>query len=154
MWIPLVQTHLHHGDKSVNLISVISTIRVQGIRIYAFLCILIKSRELSSLVEGDKRSYHPSIAKQICLFFTMNSEYELSILFCNFLWYNIILLGPIQAFVSFYSRAPWFIRFRRLNQCDQMARLYFNIWPFKSAKICPMVYEFCQSRSKILPNNI
>ena len=34
------------------------------------------------------------------------------------------------------------------KQCDQMARLFLNIGPFTSTKICPMVYKICQSRSK------
>ena len=33
-----------------------------------------------------------------------------------------------------------------------MARLYFNIWPFTSTKICPMAYKISQRRSKILSN--
>ena len=24
------------------------------------------------------------------------------------------------------------------NQCDQMARLFFNLWPFMTMKICPV----------------
>ena len=28
------------------------------------------------------------------------------------------------------------------QQCDQMARLFFNIWPFTSTKTCPMTYKF------------
>ena len=34
-----------------------------------------------------------------------------------------------------------------------MARLYFNIWPFISTKICPMAHKISQRRSKILPND-
>ena len=37
----------------------------------------------------------------------------------------------------------------RLEQCDQMARLLFNVWPFTSMKTCPMACKFCQSRSPI-----
>ena len=39
------------------------------------------------------------------------------------------------------------------DQCDQMARLFFNIWPFTWTEICPMGYKICQSSSKILPNS-
>ena len=39
-------------------------------------------------------------------------------------------------------------------QCDQIAGLFFNIWPFTSMKICPKVYKVSQSRFKILPNCI
>ena len=39
------------------------------------------------------------------------------------------------------------------NQCDRMARLFFNVWPFTSLKICPMQYKICQRRSKIFPNS-
>ena len=37
----------------------------------------------------------------------------------------------------------------RLEQCDQIARLLFNVWPFTSMKTCPMACKFCQSRSPI-----
>ena len=33
-------------------------------------------------------------------------------------------------------------------QCDQMARLFFNFWPFTSMKICPMAFKKCQSGLK------
>ena len=39
------------------------------------------------------------------------------------------------------------------DQCDQIARLFFNIWPFTSIKICPKGFKICQSRFKILPNS-
>ena len=34
------------------------------------------------------------------------------------------------------------------EQCDQMARLFFNIWPFSTMKFSPVVYYFGQSRIK------
>ena len=34
-----------------------------------------------------------------------------------------------------------------VEQCDQTAKLFSNIWPFTSTKICPMAYKICQSRS-------
>ena len=37
-------------------------------------------------------------------------------------------------------------------QCDQMAILFFNIWPFRTMKNCPEVENICQSRFTILPN--
>ena len=40
-----------------------------------------------------------------------------------------------------------------LKQCDQMAILFFNIWPFTSMKISTMAYKIGKSRSKILPNS-
>ena len=36
------------------------------------------------------------------------------------------------------------------DRCDQMARLFFIIWPFATIKICPMAYKICQSRFRIL----
>ena len=38
------------------------------------------------------------------------------------------------------------------NQCDQIAGLFFNIWPFTSMRNLPKVYKIWQSRVKILPN--
>ena len=38
------------------------------------------------------------------------------------------------------------------NQCDQIVRFFFNIWPYATIKICPMVKQIRQSRLKILPN--
>ena len=37
-------------------------------------------------------------------------------------------------------------------QCDQMARLFFNICSFATNKMCPIAYEVCQNRFKISPN--
>ena len=34
-----------------------------------------------------------------------------------------------------------------VEQCDQTAKLFSNILPFTSTKICPMAYKICQSRS-------
>ena len=42
---------------------------------------------------------------------------------------------------------------KTLIQCDQMAWLFFNIWPVTSMKISPMAYKFCPSRSKIFTNS-
>ena len=36
---------------------------------------------------------------------------------------------------------------------DQMARLFSNIWPCTSMKICLMPYTMCQSRPENLPNS-
>ena len=33
-------------------------------------------------------------------------------------------------------------------QCDQMVRLFFNIWPFATMKICPLMSQICQSFAK------
>ena len=38
-------------------------------------------------------------------------------------------------------------------QCDQMARLFFNIWPFTLMQTCPMAYKICQSGSKMFLNS-
>ena len=32
------------------------------------------------------------------------------------------------------------------NQCDQMARFWFNIWPFATPNICPKPFKICQSK--------
>ena len=37
-------------------------------------------------------------------------------------------------------------------QCDQMARLFINIWQFTIIEIYPIAYNCCQSRIKVLPN--
>ena len=38
------------------------------------------------------------------------------------------------------------------NQCDQMVRLFFNIWPFEAMKISQIMSHICQSMRSILPN--
>ena len=38
------------------------------------------------------------------------------------------------------------------SQCDQMVRLFLNIWPFATLKISPTMSQICQSRLSILPN--
>ena len=38
------------------------------------------------------------------------------------------------------------------KQCDQMVRLFFNIWPFATMKISPIMSQICQSKLSILPN--
>ena len=52
--------------------------------------------------------------------------------------------------------SAWIFRFLfilvTLKQCDQILRLFFNLWAFTSMKICPKVPKICQSRFKILPN--
>ena len=40
---------------------------------------------------------------------------------------------------------------RIVIQCDQMARLFFNIWPFATMKTCPIMSQICQSRLSIMP---
>ena len=37
------------------------------------------------------------------------------------------------------------------QECDQMGRSFFNIWPFKIMKLCPMAI-FSPNRFKILPH--
>ena len=39
------------------------------------------------------------------------------------------------------------------EQCDQMASLFYNVWPFTSMKNCPMAYKICQRQSKYFPNS-
>ena len=39
-----------------------------------------------------------------------------------------------------------------LIQCDQMVRLFFNIWSFAPMKISPIASQICQNRLSILPN--
>ena len=50
------------------------------------------------------------------------------------------------------KRSLEFINSMVNNQCDQMVRLFFNIWPFATMKISPIRSQFCQSRHSILPN--
>ena len=38
------------------------------------------------------------------------------------------------------------------RQCDRMAKLFLNIWPFTTLKICPKAWQICQSAFKLLPN--
>ena len=38
------------------------------------------------------------------------------------------------------------------KQCDLLARLFFNIWPLATLKICPIMYQICHGRLTILPN--
>ena len=37
-------------------------------------------------------------------------------------------------------------------QCDQIVRLFFNIWPFGTMKISPIISQICQSSLSTLPN--
>ena len=37
-------------------------------------------------------------------------------------------------------------------QCNQIVRLFFNIWPFATMKTSPIMSQICQSRLSILPN--
>ena len=37
-------------------------------------------------------------------------------------------------------------------QCDQMAKFFFQYWPFAAMNNCPMAYKNGQSRFKILPS--
>ena len=37
------------------------------------------------------------------------------------------------------------------EQCDQMVRLLFNIWPFAKVKFCKVRLKSCKSRFNILP---
>ena len=39
-----------------------------------------------------------------------------------------------------------------LAQCDQVVRLFFNIWPFAEMKNSPIMSQTCQSIIRILPN--
>ena len=38
------------------------------------------------------------------------------------------------------------------NNCDQLIRLFFNIWLFTTMKICPIAQQICQIKLKIFPN--
>ena len=38
------------------------------------------------------------------------------------------------------------------KQCDEMVGLFFNIWPFATMKISPIISQICHSRLTILPN--
>ena len=44
------------------------------------------------------------------------------------------------------------VRPAMIKQCDQMVRLFFNIWPFETMKISPIMSQICPSRLSILPN--
>ena len=54
-----------------------------------------------------------------------------------------------------YKKIPQHNRtyFFSLQQCDQLDRLFFNILPFVTMKMSPIMSKFCQSRLIILPNN-
>ena len=39
-----------------------------------------------------------------------------------------------------------------LRQCDQMVKLFFDIWPLATMKISQTKFQICQSRPFILPN--
>ena len=42
---------------------------------------------------------------------------------------------------------------KKINRrCDQMVRLFFNIWPFETMKISPIMSQIYQSRLSIFPN--
>ena len=38
------------------------------------------------------------------------------------------------------------------HQCDKMVKLFFNIWPFETMKISPIMSQIWQSMLSILPN--
>ena len=42
-------------------------------------------------------------------------------------------------------------RTRKQEQCDQMVKLCFNIWPNATMKISPVMQKICQSKMDILP---
>ena len=42
--------------------------------------------------------------------------------------------------------------FTSSKQCDQMVRLFFNIWPLATMKMCQILFQICQSRPIILQN--
>ena len=59
----------------------------------------------------------------------------------------------------FCEDVPIYVQHRKLFsifpnvvQCDQMVRLFYNIWPFAPMKISPTMSQICQSRLSILPN--
>ena len=39
--------------------------------------------------------------------------------------------------------------FGSVNKCDQMGRLFFNIWPFPTMKICPAVLQIAKVGTKV-----
>ena len=67
-----------------------------------------------------------------------------------------IKIGRNFSFVLFARRRREKERKMRLkkhrSQCDQMIRLFFNIWLFATTKICPIMSQVCQSSLSILPN--
>ena len=38
------------------------------------------------------------------------------------------------------------------NKCDQMVRVFFNIWQLATMKISAIMYQICQRRLNILPD--
>ena len=60
---------------------------------------------------------------------------------------------PLNAQVWESSRATQLAPTNKASvQCDQMVRLFFNIWPFARMQISPIMSQICQIRLSILPN--
>ena len=65
-------------------------------------------------------------------------------------------LSDLQQRNERYSNYPLQKQFTVCNErmegsVTRWNKLFFNIWPFTSTKICPMAHKICQSWSKILP---
>ena len=62
-------------------------------------------------------------------------KYDLIVVSCCCCCKSLLLIMPLlHCFVS---------GCKLRNQCDQMARSFFNIWPFTTVKVCPKAH-FCQ----------
>ena len=62
-------------------------------------------------------------------------------------------LNSSSSCISLETFSPETRRRCRVSKCDQMVRLFFNIWPFATMKISPIMSQICQSQLSILPNN-
>ena len=58
--------------------------------------------------------------------------------------------GKILYLVDGYRERSFCIT--HCTQCDQLVSLFFNIWPFATMKISPIISQICQSRLSIMPN--
>ena len=65
--------------------------------------------------------------------------------------YSFLLLKQFNAMVGWQQLK--LVEGVTLNQCGQMLRLFFNIWPFAIMKISPIMPKICPRQLSILPNN-
>ena len=68
-------------------------------------------------------------------------------------WASFLILRSKTIFTAFaFARDAQKVQVLGLRQCDQMVRLFLNIWPFAIVKISPIMSQICQSQLSILPN--
>ena len=62
---------------------------------------------------------------------------------------NLLLIKHKQS--RWIPSLPMCTLLSMLSQCDQIARLFFNIWPLTPMKICPKAIKFAEAGSIISP---